>query len=251
MLEREIVAVKSPKEAVQRVLRLPCMAKKSSNITTGAGGAGDTSTATTRGTAVVFDIDDTLCSRCPHTGREIPIKPVVALYQECVRRNIEPLVVTARSYASACTPADKMPPHLMSPEEHVREVYMLFTRLNLPLPRHLALRPHDADDYSPTGIARTKRALRDYLAARSGCQIIGTVGDRCWDHTLYEDTLERRCARAYRDRRSSVGGRGRARGGGMASAGDETTTTSTTQRDLCYVGVGRSGRFVLKLPEQD
>lgn len=78
-------------------------------------------------------------------------------------------------------------------------MYILFESvLGLPKPEYLALRPEDADNSTPQGIARTKMRCRKYLEGQSGCKVIGTVGDMCWDHTDKIDDLERSCMRAHK-----------------------------------------------------
>ena len=216
--------MESIEDAVLAVLQLPCMRRRAPNCRRAG-----------QKRAVVFDIDDTLL-HLTRTGKEVPIDPVLLLYRECLARDIEPLVVTARSYSNER--AAKMPSHVLSPEEHVREIYALFERLHLPRPHHLALRHEQADDFTAEGIAATKGDSRRWLASRSGCKIIGTVGDRWWDHSRYPSRIAEKCQRDY------------GYGGGAKTFIKNKHTPCAISRG-CYVGVGRAGNFLLKLPEAD
>ena len=173
---------------------------------------------------VVFDIDDTLVYR-DLKGRELPIRDVVKLYRACVMCGLVPLVVTARTYATR--PKTSFP----SAHTQMKEVYKMFRRLQLPAPEYLALRPEGLDDGSAAGIAHTKSRCRQHLAAASGATIVGSVGDQVWDHTVMLPQLQAKLQKAHFQRAR------------------RRVEKNDGPHSGCFVGIGKEGRFFLKLPE--
>ena len=141
---------------------------------------------------VIFDIDGTLT-----------LEPVAQLYRECAQnKHVRPAVVTARPYSNRSdNRSDEQQSAAPRAEMQMYTIFSLFQHLRLPFPLLLYMRQEDEDDGSNNGIARTKQIGRRTLQqeAQDGMHdrvhILGTIGDRLWDHTLHMQAMQRECMR--------------------------------------------------------
>ena len=172
---------------------------------------------------IIFDIDGTLTD-----------PQVQDFYRECAQNTrVRPAVVTARPYSNRSQSRRSAAPRA---EMQMYTIFSLFQQLQLPPPLLLYMRQEDEDDGSSAGIARTKQYGRRALqreaqdGMRDHVHILGTIGDRAWDHTPFTQAMQRECMRGK---------------------------TSQLPLERCtFYGVHQKpnspcARFVLKLPDEE